>query len=138
MPAPKQATPRTSPVLVANSAPDAEVPRLFDAVRRKYAVGSRCIVGVTPARRGVTLACELRLGQARHVDAQREDPSRLGQPGELLGVAMLARCGHEQLLQIRSAERAHRRTRRGQRKLGERLASGLYADDLSSSLDRAP
>src|SRR6266404_2358933 len=110
MPAPKQATARTSPVLVANSAPDAEVPRLFDAVRRKYAVASRCIVGVPPARRGLTLTCELRLWKPGHVDVQREDSTRLRQTSKLLRLAPLACTGHEQRLQVGPAKRAHRRT----------------------------
>src|SRR5207253_9313614 len=139
-PAPKQPTSSMSPVLVANAPPDADIPRLSGALTRMYAVGSRCIVvlAASPAMGEGSLSGKLRLGHARHIGADGENPAGLRQARELVGLALLARRRHVYGLEIRTAEGAHRRAHRAQRKLGEQLAARRDAHDLAAAIEGAP
>src|SRR2546427_858460 len=139
-PAPKQPTSSISPVLVANAPPDADIPRLSGALTRMYAVGSRCIavLAASPATGEGSLSGKLRLRHARHVDAHGENPAGLRQARELVRPAPLARRRHVYGLQIGTAEGAHRRAHRVQRKLGEPLAARREAHDLAAAIEGAP
>src|SRR5271165_5198143 len=92
-PGPKQATSRTSPVLVAKAPPEADMPRLPDADRRIYAVGSSCIGGLSPRFSvwGRCSAGEVGFRRPGHIDLHGEDPARLRQPCQLVRIAPLAR-----------------------------------------------
>src|SRR5215831_9691707 len=98
-----------------------------------YAVLSSCI-----ALKWLDLACELRLRQARNFHAHREDASGLRQPRELFRIAPLPRARYIEGLEIRAAERAHRRAQRRQRVLGDELAARRETNHFAAAVNRAP
>ena len=65
-------------------------------------------------------------------------PPDCGRRASSSSAALLPRARDEQRLQIRSAERAHRRAHRRQRKLAEHPPFRRHAHDLAALVERAP